>query len=259
MIIGSNSNPYKKLLEAKESKEEYYKSLMESLAEFFKYERESADRYVLDVYNISDRYSDYLCLKWINYDINRIRDIDEIHEKYKDLKNLESIYDFRRLLNDYIEENLRDYYEDNKLPLDKLDALEFIPDNEQDDYYELGSFNPGTDEDQRDYDPYTEMDINGESRYLFEVIREIPVKYINKYFDEFFEYSDIELKDLLKIKQSPDEKYLTIWYHDVGDPYASYPVGIKKGIFDEHFNDFLKEKGLLGVKSLDNTAWEEED
>ena len=214
MLIGSNANPYKKLLEAKKT-EEYYESLMKELLSFFEKERDYAHEYVSSFEYIVERNYEYLCLELIRHtpilSYNIEQEFSELVEKYDYINT----YTLANLINDFITENIKKSFDDDDLPLQ--DEFVFIENDEINDYYTIGYFTSGTDEDSRDYQPTTEIEIDGETKFLFDVIREIPEKYIKKYYKEYFKYTDVKLNDFLEVKSDPNLNYLNILYSDVGD------------------------------------------
>lgn len=109
------------------------------------------------------------------------------------------------------------------------------------------------------------IEINGESKNLFEEIRNIPMSEFLQYYDSLgFKYLPIiELKNTLKgIKLNLNIDFTSIVINPPEDDSKveekQFLVGIENTIFNNALDVYLREEKLLGVSSKNNTAWEEE-
>lgn len=273
MIISSNENPYKKLLnEAKISKKKLqeYKDKMQALADAFEKRREELDEMYEDISYIKERYDDYICLDWINFN-SEFDDIDyeflgdilesipevqidayEFHFNNEDMDILDKSFHWGykkldkfklKILYSFIKNNFRKSYEDHSLDLDN--KLEFVKNEDEEQYLILGYLSPGTDEWQEDYDDTTQMTIDGKEEDFFDYVRQFPDEIFDDLCKEYFPYDKYIVEALQEIKIE-EKKYVSIYFPEIGDHYAQFPVGIKKDIFKDKFTEFLKEEGLLG-------------
>lgn len=262
MLVGSNLNPYKKLLEAGKKKDyEYYKNLMESLYDFLDKECEHYDNYVTTPEYLNETYLQELCLEWIYYDIKNL-DYSYFIEEYKDTIRYGEDIITDEVVDNFIKENFRFSYDTKQKELDSEFEIIFEDDNEE-DYLILGKLSPGLQELlSEDYDT-NNIKIKGKrnKKNIISLIKEIP----DDIFEELIKESGIEnlpiydvKEELIKVKNEDSENF-NLTYIELGDHYTSYSVGIKKNIFEEHFIQYLKDNRLLGIRSEDNSVWEEEE
>ena len=264
MLIGSNLNPYKKLLEAKKKQkdEEYYKNLIQSLYDFFEKECEDEDDYVQKSDYIDSMFSDQLCLEWLSYDKNDL-EYSFFEEKYRNLLNQKLDDD---IVDKFIKENIQYSFDDrNDKPLDREMSIIYVDEGDkEEDYFIVGRLNPSYQETQKEYEvSHKIIKIIGSrtKKSILSIINEIPDDLFVELVTEFqdLNISDLD-QELLDLKNSTNEgEALLLNFVDVGDDYSNYPVGIKKNIFEENFYQYLIDKKLIGVRSEDNSVWEEEE
>lgn len=264
MLVGSNSNPYKKLLETTEVDERnelLYKSLISHLNHIIK----SAIEHVMEFDYIEEYYKDDLKLYTFGYSENNLKKVSllfiDAYIIHNDIPifsdtDVKSIH----LIDEFIRENITNEFEEEEKPLDKY--VKLIDKNFMDirDYLILGRFTglPNQEELELFNDDTIKL-LNGESKELFTVIRELPYDYLIKIEEELYDSIPNFLIVTDQIKDDPNIKQVTLELVDLIDYDIFYPVGIEKEIFLKYYIDFLRKNGLLGIKSEDNTVWEEEE
>jgi hypothetical protein len=262
MLIGSNLNPYKKLLETTETEynemlyesllrylEDLIKLMISSVMEFDSVEAESEDNLVLETFGYNDN-------KLKNANLSFIDDYAIINKNpiFNNI-NIASI----ELIDEFIKESVTSEIHDfDEKILDKYVKLidkNFINIR---DYIILGRYT-GLPHHENVKIPNNVIKlVNGENINLFTLIRELPDSYLEKITIKI-EYIGNFPFIVNQIKSDSSIEEVTIEFEDLIDYDISYPVGIKKDIFANYYIDFLKSKRIIGFQSEDNSIWEDEE
>jgi hypothetical protein len=268
MLIGSNLNPYKKLLEAKSNT--YYKSLINALLKFFEDEAVLLEEETRSDQYVKNKYTSDISLESMFFEYEEL-DYSDFILKYKNLLSPNAIADIKRIGNTFILKNFN--YRNDGFDLPLQNELCIIFDNmNKDDYFILGSIGVGFEDILKNYDSNTKIKIGSKKKSLFSVIKEFPdTDIFEKLLNEEYSYNMgnwVDLIDtLITFKEELDntteddysEQGLYVLFESVDDEKTkSYNVGLKKEIFYKNFFEYLKEEGFVGIKSDDNSVWEEE-
>jgi len=276
MLINVNTNPYKKLLkEVTQKQYESYDKKMKALADFFEKLRDELDKSVTEISYVQERCGEVLCLDYIrfhdNFDYNQYDflkdlldtliiskvenfDFDESDYPVKGYSQDEDDYLKEKLIYHFIINNIRKEYGNRDLPLDG--DIGFLDVDEEDEGIVLGYFAPGTEEYQIEYDEYSTIKINNRRVNLFDYVKKFPDEIFDELCEEHF-YTDEFTSALSEIREGEDT--VSILFSELGNDYASYPVGMEKSVFREKFLQFLQDEKLLFHSNTDNSVWEEEE
>ena len=261
MLIGSNLNPYKKLLETTET--EYNEMLYESLLGYLEDLTKSMISSVMQFDNVEAEGQDSLFLFTFGYSDNKLKNanlsfIDEyaMINKTPIFNNIKIIS--IELIDEFIKESISDGYHDlDEKILDKYVKLIDKDFMNIRDYIILGMFT-GLGHYEKLEIPNNVIElVNGESINLFTLIRELPDSYLEK-IDTEIGYIDNFPFVVNQIKSNSSIEEVTIEFEDLIDYNIAYPVGVKKDIFAKYYIEFLKDKRIAGFQSEDNSIWEEE-
>jgi len=274
MLIVSNLNPYKKLLEnIDREQEQYLVSLLEAIVITYKklYEEVSSEDNISYTYDQSlVESTNFFQIKKVPFN-NQYEDIiNSILEKFPELekrqKNDSSF--IPSILTSLEKDQFFSEIEKNSITLDGDLQIGFIEPYLVSNLY----INENTDIHLLEYQEHDDKYIKyytGSSIELNKLISNLDYLYVVNNYEEVIDkyisayntkiLNEINCRDdILTSIELPNKSIDILDIEFSSMERQDYPVYIDKNVFMEHFETYARANNILGIRSDDNTVWEEE-